>query len=104
MYPLEPHNDQKKSPKQDYRTSFGAAWESFFSTENLLGITRSEGIWLAHLFLLPYYKYLLKQPGLFYQSVDDEWLQIQIEYGTPLGSGRKKRGGDKKYKIRNSEL
>jgi len=52
--------------------------------------------WVAHLFLLPYYKYLLKQPGLFYQSEDDEWLQIQIEYGTPTpgAKGKKRRGGE----------
>ncbi len=57
--------------------------------------------WLAHLFLLPFYKYLLKQPGLFYQSEDDEWLQLQIEYGQPVREKlpRKKdvkaKGGDK---------
>ncbi len=49
--------------------------------DNRLGVTNGEIIWLVHLFLLPYYKYLLKQPGLFYQSADDEWLQIEIEYG-----------------------
>jgi len=77
------------------RTSFGAAWESFFSADNLLDITKGEAYWLVQLFLLPYYKYLCKQPGLFYQSEDDEWLQIQIEYGTPVhlrGAGKKKGG------------
>ncbi len=53
--------------------------------------------WLAHLFLLPFYKYLLKQPGLFYQSEDDEWLQIQIEYGQ-LSKGNRRQKKDVKAK------
>jgi len=54
--------------------------------------------------LLPYYKYLSKQPGLFFENDDSEWLQIQIEYGgVPKVKrfGKKDKGGDMIYNKKN---
>jgi len=36
-------------------------------------------MWLAHLFLLPYYKFLCKQPGLFYESEDTSSMRLLSE-------------------------
>ncbi len=44
---------------------------------------KQELAWLAHLFLLPYYKYLLKQPWQLYESDDTETLRLLKEF--PIG-------------------
>ena len=74
--------------------------EFFFSTDNLLWCHKSDLIWLAHLFLLPYYKYLVKQPWQLYESDDTETLRLLKEFpigyeeNRTLAGKEKKQGGD----------
>jgi len=69
-----PKVQEKKGLRGFQRGSF------FFEREISTISSREELIWLAHLFLLPYYKYLCKQPGLFYESEDTDTLRLLSAY------------------------
>ncbi len=68
----------------------------FFSTDNLLSCHKDDTIWLALLFLLPYYKFLCKQPWQLYESDDSETLRLLREFPIGYEENRTQAGGEKK--------